>query len=76
MSWCWENFIALPTLRHRLELEHVFEQKDCGVILDAELKFNENISAKVKKANAIAELIRITFSYLEVLCSKNYSLHS
>ena len=51
---------------HRQELEHVFEQKDLGVILDAELKFDEHISVKVKKeANAIAGLIRRTFSYLE-----------
>ena len=49
---------------HRQELEHVFEQKDLGVILDAELKFDENISVKVKKANAIAGLIRRTFSLL------------
>ena len=47
---------------HRQELEHVFEQKDLGVILDAELKFDKYISVKVKKANAIAELIRRTFS--------------
>ena len=26
---------------HRQELEHVFEQKDLGVILDAELKLDE-----------------------------------
>ena len=50
---------------HRQELEHVFEQKDLGVILDAELKFDKHISVKVKKANAIAGLIRRTFSYLD-----------
>ena len=49
----------------RQELEHVFEQKDLGVILNAELKFDEHISAKVKKANAIAGLIRRTFSYVD-----------
>ena len=36
---------------HRQELEHVFEQKDLGVIPDAEFKF-------VKKSNTIAGLIR------------------
>ena len=50
---------------HRQELEHVFEQKDLGVILDAELKFDEHTSAKVKKANAIAGLIRRTFLYFD-----------
>ena len=47
---------------HRQELEHVFEQRDLGVILDAELKFNENISVKVMKANAMIGSIRKTFS--------------
>ena len=34
---------------HRQELEHVFEQKDLGLILYAELKFDEYISVKVRK---------------------------
>ena len=63
------KFITLPTLRstpfHQQELEHVFEQKDLGVILHAELKFDEHLPAKVKKANAIAGLIRRTFLYLD-----------
>ena len=46
---------------HQQELEHVFEQKDLGVILDVAIKFDEYISVKVKKANAIAGLIRRTF---------------
>ena len=50
---------------NRQELQHVFEQKDLGVILDAELKFDEHTSAKVKKANAIAGLIRRTFLYFD-----------
>ena len=50
---------------HQQELEHVFEQKDLGVILDAELKFDEHLPVKVKKANAMAGLIRRTFSYLD-----------
>ena len=36
---------------HRQELEHVFEQKELGVILYAVLNFDEHISVKVKKAN-------------------------
>ena len=50
---------------HRQELEHVFELKDLGVILDAVLKFAEHISMKVEKANTIIGLIRRTFSYLD-----------
>ena len=34
---------------YRQELEHVFEQKDLGLILYAELKFDEYISVKVRK---------------------------
>ena len=49
---------------HRQKLGQVFEQKDLGVILDAELKIDEHISVKVKKANAIAGFICRTFSYL------------
>lgn len=47
------------------ELEHVFEEKDLGVTVDMELKFEEHISAKVKKANAIMGLIRRSFSFLD-----------
>ena len=50
---------------HRQELEHVLEQKNLGVILDAELQFDEQISAKLKKANGLAVFIRRTFSYLD-----------
>ena len=49
---------------HRQKLGQVFEQKDLGVILDAELKIDEHISVKGKKANAIAGFICRTFSYL------------
>ena len=50
---------------HRQELEHVFEQRDLGAILDVELKFDEHISVKAKKADVIAGMIRRTFSYLD-----------
>ena len=56
---------------HRQKLEQVFEQKDLGGILDAELKIDEHISVKVKKANAIAGLICRTFSYLDSPLFKN-----
>ena len=47
------------------ELEHVFEEKDLGVYIDSELKFDEHISNKVNKANAMVGLIRRSFSYLD-----------
>ena len=56
------------THRYKLnqhELEHVFEEKDLGVIIDSDLTFNEHISTKIKKANAIVGLIRRTFSFLD-----------
>ena len=45
------------------ELEHVFEDKDLEVTFESDLKFDEHISAKVRKANAIVGLIRRTFSF-------------
>ena len=45
------------------ELDHVFEEKDLGVYIDSELKFDEHISAKVNKANSMVGLI--SFSYLD-----------
>ena len=56
------------THRYRLtdeELEHLFEEKDLGVIIDYDRKFEQHMSAKVKKANAIVGLIRRSFSYLD-----------
>ena len=50
------------------ELEHVAEEKDLGVTFDSELTFEEHISMKVNKANAILGLIRRSFS------SRNYTL--
>ena len=47
------------------EMEHVGEEKDLGVVIDSELSFDEHISAKVNKANAMVGLIRRTFSYLD-----------
>ena len=45
------------------ELEHVFEQKDLGVTIDSELRFEEHISAKIRVANAIVGLIRRSFTF-------------
>ena len=46
------------------ELDHVFEEKDLGVIIDSNLNFEDHIASKVKKANAIMGLIRRSFTYL------------
>ena len=47
------------------ELEHVFNEKDLGVVFDTELTFDEHITSKVNKANAIMGLIRRTFTFLD-----------
>ena len=47
------------------ELEHVFDEKDLGVIIDSDLTFGEHISSKVRIANAMVGLIRRSFSYLD-----------
>ena len=47
------------------QLEHVFEEVDLGVTIDYELRFEEHISKKVSKANAISGLIRRSFAYLD-----------
>ena len=46
------------------EMEHVFEEKDLGVTVDMDLKFEEHIASKVNIANAMMGLIRRSFSYL------------
>jgi hypothetical protein len=47
------------------EIDHVFDEKDLGVTIDHELKFEEHISRKVKIANAIVGQMRRSFSYLD-----------
>ena len=47
------------------EIEHVFDEKDLGVTVDSELRFEEHIANKVRVANAIVGLIRRSFSYLD-----------
>ena len=56
------------------KLEHVFDEKDLGVIVDMELSFNDHISAKIKKANGVMGLIRRSFSYLD--CEMFKKLHT
>ena len=56
------------TERYKLsgnELEHVFDEKDLGVTFDTDLTFENHIAAKISKANAIAGLIRRSFSFLD-----------
>ena len=45
-------------------LDHVFEEKDLGVVIDSQLSFEEHISQKNKKTNAMEGLIRRTFTYV------------
>ena len=47
------------------EIEHVFDEKDLGVTLDGELRFDEHVTRKVRVANAIVGQIRRSFSYLD-----------
>ena len=47
------------------EIEHMFDEKDLGVIVDSELTFEEHISEKLRKANCIVGLIRRSFSFLD-----------
>ena len=57
------------THRYRLggkEIEHVFEEKDLGVIVDHDLSFSEHISSKIRIANAIVGLIRRSFAFLDI----------
>ena len=47
------------------EIEHVFDEKDLGVIMDSELTFAEHITEKVNKANSLVGIIRRSFSHLD-----------
>ena len=46
------------------DLEHVAHEKDLGVVIDEELKFEEHIAHKINVANGIVGQIRRSFSYL------------
>ena len=47
------------------ELRQVRQEKDIGVIVDHQLKFENHMQEKVKKANNITGFIRRTFVYLD-----------
>ena len=56
------------TMRYKVydkEMEHVFDEKDLGITIDSDLKFEEHISRKIKVANAIVGQMRRSFSYLD-----------
>ena len=50
---------------YNTEIELVFDEKDLGVVIDSELRFEEHISRKIRVANAIVGQIRRSFSYLD-----------
>ena len=45
-------------------LQTVDEEKDIGVTIDSQLKFDKDISEKIAKADSMAALIRRTFQHL------------
>ena len=47
------------------KLKIVTSEKDLGVIFDDELTFKEQINCKVKKANALAGMLRRSFTHLD-----------
>lgn len=48
-----------------MEMDHVFEEKYLGVIVDSEISFEAHILKKVQLANNIVGLIRRSFSHLD-----------
>ena len=57
------------------ELDHVFEEKDLRVHVDSELKFEDHMSKKINKANALVGLIRRSISHLDAKMFKKLFLH-
>jgi len=53
------------------QLEHVFEEKDLGILIDAELSFEQHIAKQVNKANSMLGVIKRGFVSLtpEILCT-------
>ena len=47
-----------------VQLEHVSEDKDMGIIIDTDLTFDVHVSEKIKKANNMLGLIRRSFCCL------------
>lgn len=55
---------AHPYTLNGNQLEHVFIEKDLGVVIDAELSFEEHISKQVNKANSMLGVINRGFQNL------------
>ena len=55
---------AHPYVLSGNQLEHVFTEKDLGILIDAELSFEEHISKQVNKANSILGVIKRSFQNL------------
>ena len=55
---------AYPYCLDGNQLEHVFEEKDLGILIDSELTFEEHIAKQVKKANSILGMINRSFERL------------
>ena len=51
------HYSLVYTAFKKNELDHAFEEKDLSVTMDSVLTFEEHISLKVKKANAIMGMI-------------------
>ena len=48
-----------------IELKQSRQEKDIGVIVDDQLKFEHHMYEKIKKANNVMGLIRCSFIYLD-----------
>ena len=48
-----------------VDLEWKEEEKDLGVLVDKKLTFQQEINARVKKANILTGIIRRTFTFLD-----------
>ena len=49
---------AYPYMLMEVQLDHVFEEKDMGIIINTDLTFDVHVSEKIKKANNMLGLIR------------------
>ena len=52
---------AYPYRLMEVQLEHVFEEKDMGIIIDTDLTFDVHVSEKINKANNVLGLLRRSF---------------
>ena len=55
---------AYPYRLIEVQLEHVFKEKDLGIIIDTYLTFDVHVSEKIKKANNMVGFIIRYFSCL------------